>query len=649
MNRQIDKLMMYRFWTGTGITLILMALSGMIVYTLTSEIPAEKLIKAVALIPEWTREHLRPERKENHAFLWCVATLPLWGLAAYAIVIRLKKVNPVIYWGMAFGVAAWSVFVCCRSPLFMELLFKPLGGVGAAWAILTAGLFVWLLLRRVNYLNKWIWFVLGMALVLLQIYTTRIYFPEYVNYVDRGHFGVLTQTISIAASGVFAPSQYGFYAYFLYPFWAVFGGSAVKVSLVMGLLFFIETGALLWLLTMETRNKWLVFAAAAALTLVSGSVISLHMGDFDPYFQYHPIRSFWPCLLLLAVYLVAGSKKKPLKGAAVTGLAAGTALLWNLDSGLVVCLASLGWFGWNAFCRRQRDWYLALGGNAGGIAVSVLFWYGVFSLWNGAPVSLSGSTEHQRVFYMIGYYMLPIPSLFNIWTLVALVYVVALLAGVWLVYRRPDDLRGQIYLLAGMLGIGLFVYYQGRSSDGNLINVSYLAFIIMVLFIDSMSAMIRSTRRTPLILPWLTMVGVLGMLAGTYICNLPVNAKLVGQITGRISDRKPEYYEDFKFIQEHAPADKIANIIGAGQGFYSIETGLCPGFLPFNYMEMITVPDFEYLLENLVVSQRPLFVTARKFVYDWEPPEQYFNQFFELKAVSPSGKVRYYLPKPLNQ
>ncbi len=645
MNRQIDKLMMYRFWVGTAITVLLMSITGAIVYWLTREATPEMIEDFARLFPPRSREALRPEFKEQWAFYWCVFTLPLWGFAAYQIVRRLNRINSLVFQGILWFIPVWSIGAMVMSREYFEFMFKPLMGIGAVVAPVMAILFAWILYKKKIRINKWWWFGAGMLLFVLQVYTTRIFFPEYVNYVGRWHFGVVSQAVSIASTGLLSCSQYGYFAYFLLPFMALTGFSVIKLSLVMGVLYATAMGCLLWVLVKVLNRKWLVLAAAMTLALTY-SAISLHVSDFDPYFQYHPIRTFWPCCTLLAAFLIA-RKSRPLRGGIIGGVMAAVALFWNIDSGVVLCVAFPAWFGWNAFCRRDRSWWIALLANVVSIIGMTACILTVFSFWNGGMLSLTEITKFQRVF-MYGYFLLPMPFVLHVWSLVALLYVTAFLLGVWCVYRNPAGIRGQMYFMLGLIGIGIFPYYQGRSADGNLVNISYLAVVIMVLWIDALSTSVKRLRlRTPLLWPWLTMVIALGMFCGVYLYDLPVTIKLVGQITGRFTDRKPEYYADIQFIREHAPADKVANIIGEGQGFYSLECGLTPGFLPFNYGEVIMRSDFAYLLENLVVSQRPLFVTARRLAHEWEPPEEYFEQFFDLKAVSPSGKVRYYLPKPL--
>lgn len=604
------------------------------------------------LFPGWLAEHLRPEPQERMAFLSAVVALPFCWILMRMLLIRRdisdaggcmdRRVflTQLLGWVGSLCFAAGGLYVVCLGKTFREYLMTPGWSGAVTMAFSAVGL--WFLTSHCKAFEqhrvRLCAVLLSFLPFLLQVFTTRIYFPEYVYYVDRGHFGLLAQTISNSCNGLFSGSQYGYFSYFLQPWFWLFGHSVISISLVMGLLFLFCAGGLIWLWSRFIHNALLIFVGACGFTLVFGSYISLHIGDFDPYFQYHPIRSIGPIAALVWGYAVCawGTRLRWLIPAGACLAVAG--VFWNSDSGVVVTIAMELWLLWRAFCRKNSLEWRAV----------VLF--GAFVVMGIlAGVWLCGGRDwldlfyFQKVFFLSGYYLLPMPLKLHLWVFVLSGYFMLWGWSGWMMYRYPGSRISGLLFLTATLGIGLFLYYQGRSSEGNLISVAWPLFWSIPVLLDRC---LRVRRRVGVLLPFrILLIAVLGILFGAYVADFPMTMRLMRQVATRFEERRAEYNEDFAFIQRMAPSDGIANIVGAGQGFFSAQTGVAPAFLPFNQMELATRRDYQVFLENLVASGRPLFLTPRKFVYDWEPPMEFLDRFFELKSVSPSGRIRYYLPR----
>ena len=630
------------FCVRSFLTCLLSLCFAAVGWMITPEIADADFVKNAMLFPNWWVSALRPEPQERTAIMFAILSLPL----CWYVIFKLRLSAKACRAAGGFISIAFFIFTLCSTQTGSPKLTKDL--LNFTWAstgcmVLAILAIRWLGNHTPTDRGKGIKWYYGLAIVpaILQVYTTRIYMPEYVNYVDNQHFGLISQYISNTVNGFLCTSQYGYFALFLNPWFSVFGLSVISISVVMGVLFLAVMGGAFYVVFKLIHNRWLIFVLACCMVFISNGYISLHRGDFDPYFQYHPIRTLEPMLVLLWGYWGCVNKTWQKYWIVSGAMLAALGVFWNLDSGIICAAAMSLWLFWGILCRKKsRNW--------------PEFWlfFAVFAVCGGGILYLIGIDEflnlfkYQQIFMLNGFYMLPMPQYPHFWIVV--------LCGQFIIwgwsgrnmFYTPENRTAKMLFLISSLGIGLFLYYQGRSVNESLIAVSWLFLLAIIISLDYGLRLKRvgivavEVRSTVLLLTVCT-----GILTGNYLADLPLSCKLVSNVTGRLLDRKPEYYQDFKFIQELAPADKVANIVGTGQGFYSAQTQVKPGFLPYNQVECILKSDYQKFLQGLVESRRPVFIIKRRFQYEWEPPKEFIDKFFDFKLSSPSGRVKYYLPK----
>ena len=227
-----------------------------------------------------------------------------------------------------------------------------------------------------------------------------------------------------------------------------------------------------------------------------GAGTALYFGYFhwravsqDFYFQHLPIRVFFP---LLAVYLGARYIQAPRTLLLIAGtLLCPLALLMNVEFGFVAVAV------WSAAgvasAMRQERWIARLGAALGHVAVALaasvsglaLAWL-YLSLRSGMRVQWRESFQSLHVFGQLGYMALPMP-LVHPWWLVMLATIIALFWGVsafnplLAAAGRLPRPRDSVMLLLGILNLGAFAYYQGRSHSLTL--TSQVIFVVPILAI----------------------------------------------------------------------------------------------------------------------------------------------------------------------
>jgi hypothetical protein len=176
-------------------------------------------------------------------------------------------------------------------------------------------------------------------------------------------------------------------------------------------------------------------------------------------------------------------------------------IAWNIETGLISMIAWVIFLSWDSLLHGRGQgkgkMVLTLVSHA---ATAVLAFFLMFGLLLFYTWSRSGSIPDfrnilffQTLFYQYGFYMLPMP-LIHPWNLVVLTYAVGICLGVGFLIRHRtggafgtdpmEQDRVSMVFTAAILGAGLFVGYQGRSHDYNLICVFWPAFFLLTIFSD---------------------------------------------------------------------------------------------------------------------------------------------------------------------
>lgn len=304
------------------------------------------------------------------------------------------------------------------------------------------------------------------------------------------HLASVLGPVAEAASGktvlVDLEPTYGAYAQLLAPLAAFVGPGLLPLSTLFALLRVASLLATWAALRRMTRRRgvagltvlavggWQLFTRVSAASGPEG-------GPYDPYLQYHPVRTLFPAvgLWILARYV---QERRPLDRALLLVLCP-LAVVWNPDSGLAVSafvVVGLALSSPRSSLRVLAGWGFAV---LAAVACGCVAYSAFACVRTGVLAEPWALFDTARFYVRSGYMLLPIP-LWHPWLAVAAAYVGTL--GI-VAQRRMSARLGATSSFLGAtaaLGIGLLLYYQGRSHDWNLPSVTLPVLVIGGVFLD---------------------------------------------------------------------------------------------------------------------------------------------------------------------
>ncbi|MDX1947663.1 MAG: hypothetical protein SFU86_19855 [Pirellulaceae bacterium] len=455
------------------------------------------------MLPE-IRQHVHPEPLERRMYLWGLLCMPILPAIFYAM---------LCWWGRRYPghleslrhprcIAIQDGLLLVGGVLWITALASSTKVPGFWPRLLVAALIATVMVAvcRIRW-QSWKWLDAGLAVVLLIACFRLLYVNDetYLSSSDQStahHLEVVLGAVLQAANGrivlIDTTSQYGV----LYPYVtalavAPFGLSLSSVSiffallncacLVLGWASVRQHGELPWVWELATRiglAGWVISFTGYVLFQLEGSLV---------YYQYFPIRTLSGFFFLWLTAVVAKSSGRLRVSLVVLGyVAAGGAVLWNLDTGLVVLIA---WTAFNVFAALIHPSRTFRSMVAAGIAHAVCA-AGTLALWvlsyalvawgaRGQWPTLQGALEYQRIFYVAGFFMLPM-RMWELWQPLILVYLIAIGDCLRRCWHGTADHRTAWRMFAALLGMGVFSYYQGRSHIQVLLAVVYPAVLLCI-------------------------------------------------------------------------------------------------------------------------------------------------------------------------
>lgn len=275
---------------------------------------------------------------------------------------------------------------------------------------------------------------------------------------------------------------YGLYPVFLRNVLSLFGFGVLSFTILMSLLMVICLLLLFVFLRRQVKNNLILLCGFSTIMFFFFGVSS----EFNPYFQYWPVRTLFPCLILLLVSFYINGRNKLLYY--LIYLAVGVAVLWNLDSGIIVFLA---WiialcYGELYVANKKIAVLNALRHGVVGLLslLSVTAGYALYALIrSGQFPDFSMLWQNQKLFYA-GYFMIPMPFP-HIWLAVAVIFLAGLLYAIKGWYDRNDNkARNFMIFFVSVMGLGLFSYYEGRSHDLTFYGPLFAAVVLLAILAD---------------------------------------------------------------------------------------------------------------------------------------------------------------------
>jgi hypothetical protein len=561
-------------------------------------------------------EACQPEPGERLVFLAGVAFFPValavGGLACRWCAARCRfRVPAAVLWAAELALGGLLLLLCRSALLGEEGQFHLARNLfyGHPWAtlpLLGASLVaLWWggrgrLLRAASH---------ALVLALLALLALVCTYDQKGAYAGHVHFNAMFDPVVQVQQGkallVDYTNQYGLYPHFLQPVFACVGLSVLTFTAVMGLLTAGSYAALWVFLAGATRSRAAALLGLLALVYHNWFEGWAHSGE-DLYFQYHPVRLVFPAALVLLAWHYLHRPGRGLYWGVSTLLAAG--VLWNLDSGLPALLSWAAFLTFGELCRRPC-WsalfrgLLHLAAAAAALAGVTAAYAAYTFLGHGALPDFLGMLYYQRLYYLSGFSMVPMP-LPGTWVLVVLVYLAGLASSFLALQSGRDTPRVRMTFLLSVLGTGLFSYYQGRSVSCVLSLASWPCFLLLALFLDELLGSLRGRPGRPL--AWLTAGVIAWGLAGSawsILPHLPPTAVRIRENLGACLSPGPSPVEqEADLLRRATPPAGQALVISSRDGLLHLLSGV-RSVCPSAYSQLVLLADFEDLCRLL--AHRP--------------------------------------------
>ncbi|NWA44828.1 hypothetical protein HX871_29125 [Pseudomonas reactans] len=454
--------------------------------------------------------------------------------------------------------------------------------------------------------GKIIWWTVALLAIALQVLSYRVVSINSVTLspIWSVHLDAVTYALNQVIHGktliADLPSQYGLFPEIIAPLFKLTGFSIFKETLFFAILHALGLVIVATLLHRHIANKslsifiFLALSVATCLFMYTNGIIQ------DIYIQYFPIRFFWPAsaLLLISIY----SKNENHALLCVLGITSGIAILWNFDTGIPV-LISIGATLLIKPLITKRPFMQAIGRLLLFTVVATLtiaLFFSLLRIKAGKPLEFSELLAYQKIFYMTGFGMLPMPLSLHPWQAILVIYAasaVTALSG----WQQQDNKKGTYDLLfcSAIMGLGLFAYYQGRSHVFCLILVTWPAILISGILTD---LILRSVRRrsTPLASIALVMPFILFFSLGGLVF-ISTSQNMLDDTLKNFSNRntpKDSVVADELQFMRSTYYNRHCLILSQRQAIYSAELGIASPVNGPGIAETLLQTD----LDNLVKS-----------------------------------------------
>jgi hypothetical protein len=534
-----------------------------------------------------------------------------------------------LVWTVAFIILALICFNAMYAEDFYYLLLTPFGSLfGFSFCLILTVVYTKLNLG-INFQKAFLYSTLGLIFILQFLINNVGPFDSYAQYID-GHFDQPLYSV-VRAYAKQNPlgecgSQYGLFGTYLLPFFLLFGLSVSKYSVLMALLtlFFIYSVSKTCSVLLE--NLWLKFLPLLAYIATACFLLPRVLGSYwmsqgkayyyDPYFQYIPIRTFGPSIIMLFFVLNETQSRKaiPFLGTFIVTFF----LFWNIDTGSVSFLTWLLYLIYREFCLNQ--WKNLIKQVFSGI-LSGLFAFSIYYLLiYGYLPNIQNALDYQKIFYVSGYSNIPITA-FQSWNILILFYFIGLCYSLLRLFEQNKAIKTKAIFVFSILGLGLFAYFQGRSHPWVLLAVTWPGFIVMGILAEIFFQRFKAS------LQFIAVFLYLGLTWHIFSTAYEVKSGLWNRISRLENQELAAEYEQLKKMNND---NKDFLVFSFHPGVIHAETNTAPLFCP-SCMGMILTTDFQRLKTFLTSNTsdiKPIFVEKQWLEVAPKMPE--WREIFEI-------------------
>lgn len=509
-----------------------------------------------------------------------------------------------------------------------------------------------------RHVNFFISFLIIGGLLLLSLTNVYSVYSITDSPIYTSHLNAVFHSVAAAYKGesllVDFNNQYGLYPHFIEIIFRVIGLDVFKFTVVMSLLIFLCFYFLYKTLDRLVTSKAFVILGLALVIYYGFVHFKVYSGD--PYFQYYPIRTLFPTLLIY--YSVTFFKEQNKNKYHLLTMLFSMGVLWNLDTGIIVLISwvlvliydsALQEKSFGSFVRRSLNHVFTALICMGVVVIAFcVFIY----LRSGQIPDIIGFFSYQIYFYGYGFFMLPM-KLIHPWNIVALIYIVGLVISFLGLVNKSRTFISRIIFLLSVLGTGLFSYYQGRSHDHVLSLVWYPALILFVLFIywlyEEYLTNIRTNVRRNYLLSFASVVTILFMVF-TFIAFLGNFKELYNVMNERWSKitQKNETFvtRGLDFIKANTSTDEKVLILSYHSGIDYLSSNAKPFLGIPGTSELFLKEDYEKIFRTIENSSLDKVFLDKNFIsdiqYNYEFNEKVLRLLynkFEITDRSDSGNV----------
>jgi hypothetical protein len=470
------------------------------------------IVDKVVPLSLWPIDNFYPEPVERLQFQVTILTFPLIIFATYWIINKKRDIfvnSPAIASAVNWaGIVAFIIYSsniikqnliyvpnATNAEFFQNnliYLFNPL--VILIFYIAFAYLFIRFLYPDNNKLVATITNVAAYILAAVAIFDIVEYNIFHLSMQEWGRY-METNAVFYSVTQVYAGksllvnlnSQYGLFAWMLGPLFKIIGLTVSTFTTTMAFLNGLSFLFIFIALKRLVKNNIIVIMGFLSLVIWQYWAPRLPMeATARYYYQYMPVRFFFPALgiMLISLFYAGSAKTKKILLPCIA-ITSSLAIFWNMDSGLPVFGASLialamPALGADTIGQGLNKMIKPVAFMFAGLIFIIALFFMTTKIGSGNWPDIAGFSKFQGIFYISGYFMLPM-TFVHFWNFPALVY---LIACVYVVYnlRRSDNSDGPVITFLFVLGAGLFAYFQGRSYDYGIEGPMYPSIILICIF-----------------------------------------------------------------------------------------------------------------------------------------------------------------------
>lgn len=451
--------------------------------------------------------------------------------------------------------------------------------------------------------------LLGLLLISVAlVLTQRVWTASSLVYYGpiSSHYEAVTSSVVRIASGgtclVDVITQYGCYGEFVAPFLKIAGSSVTAVTVLFSALLIAAIGAAMRFSTKIITHPLLILGCCLCIVITAALNLVYYVND--PVLQYFPLRFLFPSISLL---MAAWFQNHPNKArAALSGLFAGAAITWNLESGIAVFISlgafvTIGNFTARPWLEQERRFEAMFNAAAYllGAVVFVSAFVAFLSVKSGRPVDLQNYIIYQKVFSVTGFGMIPLPPPPSLWMIHGLlIFGTLVFCALRACSHKQRDKGLELAAYVAILGIGLCAYYVGRSHPLVLRLIAWPSIFLFFFLLDR--TVEASPRNNAAVFAKSAIVASIALPAAFLIAAVPSVARVAFYARNASPKDNRAILEDIQFIKSRTVPDEPVAIIAIDQGVLYGHTRTAAAIEGPSVAEMIRQIDLRHQMESLV-------------------------------------------------